>query len=642
MEIEMKKIFTQLKAISILSLLGMAGFFGTLKSPFLYDDAHAIVDNPYIQNLRDFQNQVGIENIFNRSVVQLTYALNLNMGQLNVFGFHLFNVLLHVAVGIVIYFVTHHLLFLESPKIRSRLAPLPMLAASLHLLHPMTVQTVTYLSSRSSLLVTLFYLLSFYFFMQAVRGHEMEGGKRKFFYALWVILFFLAGAGSKGIIVTLPVMALIYLAFKAPSVNVRKLLPIGLLVLSPLIIYLGVRYAHMGDLFTLKADPDSMSMDRMLYFLTQIKMLAFYYLGKLLLPFSLNFEPDVRLLPGVLNPEWLAGLAVLTLAGVGLYRQESRLLKLAGLWALVTIFPTSSFIPLKQIVTEHRVYLPGMGFFLCIGIGILTAVRSSKCRTLAALSVLLIFSTLTINRGLDFRSEIKLWEDTAMKSPQKALVHNNLAAGYLDKERVADAERELATTFDLDPDYTDAHLNIGYIHSRRENWQAAKAAFDRALLLGSGKADAFFNAGRVRNLLNQPEDALPLLLEAVKMKPHRTKYHFELGNAYRALNRKDEALAEYRLTLKSDPGHREAQNNIGVLFWGLKQYDLAEKAFKKSVVLGADNFEIHNNLASIYMLQKKPAQAIPHLKRMIDLKPENTKVRELLQIALALEKANNP
>ena len=60
----MKKIFTQIQAVALLTLLGMVGFFGTLQSPFLYDDAPTIVDNPYIQNLWDFQNQVGIENIF--------------------------------------------------------------------------------------------------------------------------------------------------------------------------------------------------------------------------------------------------------------------------------------------------------------------------------------------------------------------------------------------------------------------------------------------------------------------------------------------------------------------------------------------------------------------------------------------------
>jgi tetratricopeptide (TPR) repeat protein len=638
----MKKTFPQLQAIFILSLLGMLSFFGTLKSPFLYDDAHAIVDNPYIQNLWDFQNQVGIGNVFNRSAVLLTYAVNLDVGQLNVFGFHLVNILLHTCVGIALYFLTRHLLFLESPGIRSRLSALPMLTACIHLLHPMTVETVTYLSSRSSLLVTLFYLLGFYFFLQAIRSSEQGRGMEKLVAALLGILFFTLGAGSKGIVVTLPVMAMIYLWLKTPKTKFRKLLPMGLVVLSPLLIYLGYRYVQMGNLFILSADPDSMSMDRVLYFLTQMKVLVFYYLAKLFLPFNLNFEPDVRLLSEVLNPEWMAGLAVMALLGFGLYLQESKLMKFAGLWALVTIFPTSSFIPLKQIVTEHRAYLPGIGIFLGLSIGMLMAVSSSKSRLPAVFLVLLIFSLLTFNRGLDYRTEIHLWEDTAIKSPNKALVHNNLAAGYLAEERLEDANRALATVLDLDPLYTDAHLNLGFIHSRREKWPEAKVAFDRALILGSNKADAFYNAGRVRNFLRQPEKALPYLIQAVKMKPHRTNYHFELGNAYRLLERKDDALAQYRLTLKTDPDHLEAHNNIGVIFWTLKQYDLAEKSFKKAVSLGTDNFEIHNNLASIYMVLKKPKQAIPHLRRMIVFQPENAKARQLLEIARTIDNANNP
>jgi Flp pilus assembly protein TadD len=69
---------------------------------------------------------------------------------------------------------------------------------------------------------------------------------------------------------------------------------------------------------------------------------------------------------------------------------------------------------------------------------------------------------------------------------------------------------------------------------------------------------------------------------------------------------------------------------------------LAEKAFLKTVSLGADNFEIHNNLASIFMIQQKPEQAIPHLRRLIALQPDNAKVRQLLDIAMTLQKANNP
>jgi len=415
-----------------------------------------------------------------------------------------------------------------------------------------------------------------------------------------------------------------------------------MLVLSPLFIYLGYRYAQMGSLLTLKADPGSLAMDRGLYFLTQMKALVFYYLWKLFLPFNLNFEPDVRLVAGITDPQWMAGLGVMVLLGAGLYYQKSRLAIFACLWALVTILPTSSFIPLKQIVTEHRAYLPGIGICLVLGIGILTAARWPASRLAMVFSILLVFAFLTLNRGNDFRTEISLWQDTARKSPKKALVHNNLAAAYLAEERIDDARRELAVTLKLDPDYADAYLNRGFIFSRQKNWDQARAAFDRALLLGSNKADAFFNAGRVRTHLNRTEEAIPFFVKAVEMKAHRSEYHFELGNAYRAQKRMDEALREYRLTLKAEPDHMEAQNNIGVLFWTLKQYDFAKKAFKKAQVLGADNAEIHNNLASIYMIQKSPEQAIPHLRRLIVLQPENAQAKQLLEIAVTHQKANHP
>ncbi len=637
----MKKVFTQLQAIFILSLLGMVSFFATLRSPFLYDDAHAIVENPYIRDLWDFQNQVGIGNIFNRSVVLLTYAVNRQVGQLDVFGFHLVNILLHICVGIILYFLVEKLLAFESKEIRSRLAPLPLLAAAIHLLHPMTVETVTYLSSRSSLLVTLFYLLGIYYFIQIVQVKKPGGGLRSFFYASLVLVFFFLGAGSKGIIVTLPLMGMVALWFKTPKMKTHKFVLLCLLVLAPLLVYLGFRYVQTGGLFTLRADPDSMAMDRGLYFLTQMKVIIFYYLQKLLLPFNLNFEPDVRLIAGIWDLQWIVGLAVMVLLGASLYYQKSRLAMFAGLWALVTIFPTSSFIPLKQIVTEHRAYLPGIGICLGVGIGILLAARWPKSRTAMVFSFLSLFAFLTLQRGLDFQTEIRLWQDTANKSPQKALVHNNLAAAYLAEERLDDTRRELAITLDLDPEYTDAHMNLGFIHSRQKKWQEARAAFDRALLLGSDKADAFFNAGRVRIHLKLTEEAVPFFVEAIEMKPHRATYHFELGNAYRSLNRVDEALTEYRLAIQEEPDHREAHNNIGVLFWRLKQYDLAKKAFNKTLELGADNAEIHNNLASIYMVQEKPGQAIPHLRRLVALQPKNAKARHLLEIAVALEKATH-
>ena len=156
----------QLKVLALLCFFGMAVFFATVHSPFLYDDAHAILDNPYIKDLAEFQQTVGIQNIFNRSVLLLTFSINHALGQANVFGFHLINITLHICVGIVFYFLAIELLILEQPSIRPTLRKLPLVASLIHLFNPVAVESVTYISSRSSVLATLFYLLSFYFLVR--------------------------------------------------------------------------------------------------------------------------------------------------------------------------------------------------------------------------------------------------------------------------------------------------------------------------------------------------------------------------------------------------------------------------------------------------------------------------------------------
>lgn len=639
----MKPWTPQIKSTALIAALGLLAFFGTLHSPFVYDDLNTIVDNPYIANLSEFQSTVGIENIFNRSVLLLTFAVNRAIGQLDVFGFHLGNILIHVCVGIVFYFLTAELLFLESSKSRTRLQRLPLLASLIYLLHPLAVEPVSYLSSRSSLLATLFYLLSFFYFVRFLRGRS--AGKEetgKFLYPVLSLLYFLLGTGTKGIIVTLPVMAAVYFWFQSGEANPRKLAPALGAILLPLFLYAGYRALKTGSLLTLKTDPTALLMDRGLYFLTQVKEIVFYYLLKLFLPLNLNLEPDARLVSGIGDPGWMAGLAIMLVLGTGIWLWGSRLMQFAFLWALVTILPTSSIVPLKQIVTEHRAYLPGVGISLFLGRVFLSFPGLAGRRAVLAYGFILLLSALTLNRGLDFRGEVILWEDTARKSPRKALVHNNLAAAYLGVKRYEAARRELERTLRLNPRHSDAYINVGHIDAHEKRWRQARDAFDRAIELGSAKAGAFYNAGKIRMRLNRPAEAVPFLEKAAAMKPHVAEFHFELANAYRIIRRYDEALLEYRQALKIQPGHIQALNNIGVIFWNLKDFGLAEKQFKKVLAQGEDGVEIHNNLASLYMLKNRYGEAIPHLKRLIALQPHNVKARQMLRAALALKDGNRP
>ena len=103
----------------IITTIGTSVYISSFYSPFLYDDDHAIVNNPYIQDLNEFQEIVGIEQVHNRSFLLLTYALNLDLGGNQPFGFHLLNSVLHACNGILLFFLCWEFLGKENPEIKN-------------------------------------------------------------------------------------------------------------------------------------------------------------------------------------------------------------------------------------------------------------------------------------------------------------------------------------------------------------------------------------------------------------------------------------------------------------------------------------------------------------------------------------------
>jgi protein O-mannosyl-transferase len=630
----MGSIGYQLKSVTLLACIGLLAFWATLHSPFLYDDTHAIIENPYIEHLNDFQNTVGIENIFNRSVLLLTFAVNRELGGLDVFGYHLTNVLIHILTGLVWYFLVSELLLLEAPQ--HRFKHLPLVCAAIHLVNPLTVQTVTYISSRSSGLATFFYLIAFYIFCRLVRPRQNSLSLTEQIVSIAGILAALfLGVGTKEIVVTFPLMAVIYIWLITPPENRKSLKATIACILLPLLFYLCYRFIELGNIFSLKLDPTSEATSRYLYFLSQIKVTVNYYLFKLLLPVNLNFEPDIRLLQGLLDGQLFFATGVLVTGAIIIARQKSSLLLFAFVWFVITLLPSSSFIPLKQIATEHRTYLPGMGFSLALGWMFLNVQPARTLMTGILLAFLSFNFLLTVNRSLDYRSEVTLWKDTVQKSPNKALVHNNLATAYMGAKMFEEAEGELAITLGLNPTQSDAYANLGHIQFQRKNWNEAIVEFDRAIVMESNKSDTFYFSGLARSNQNAYEKAIPFLQKAIKMQPQIARYHFGLGEAYRQLGSFDEALSEFRQVLEIQPEHPQARNNIGVIFWNLKAYKKAEIEFKKALGIQQNLPEIHNNLAALYLVSNSYAKAIPHLEQVLELQPEHSTARKLLDHALS-------
>jgi Flp pilus assembly protein TadD len=618
-------------SIVILTAIGTSVYVSAISAPFLYDDNHAIINNTYIQNLDEFQEIVGIERVLSRSFLLLTYALNLHLGNGHSFGFHLFNTILHICTGILLFFLSWELLEKENPEIRSRLKNLPLVASLIHVLNPLNVETVVYLSSRSSLLATFFYLIATLTFVRWKKNSDCQSllVKLLIFPSILLVVLFL-GFGSKAIIATMPIMAAIYLWVFSDSLNLKKLLLSTLPLFICLLIYLFIKGYQTGYIFSLGNDPSSIGQSRLPYLFSQFGVAFYYYALKLFLPINLNFEPDLRLISDFFNFKIVISIGIIFFIWTKAIKFPSKIAKFGLIWIFVTLAPTSTFIPLKQIATEHRLYLPGVGFCLVFGTLWLNATRFLTIRKLLLLSTLLFMAVLSTNRSLDFKSEILIWEDVVKKSPKKVLAHNNLAIELLNKDMDELAEKHLKTALKLDPAFKSANLNLGHIFFKRKDYLQAKKYFDLAIFYGENTGLIFYNVGLTQIRLNNPLDGIKYFKKAIAQKPENPDYHYALGNAYKTLKRKDEAIKEFKKTLNLDPKNSSSQNNMGVIFFENGMHRLAEDAFLKTLRINNQHAEAYNNLATLYLKTGKYELAVKNLKQYMVLKPFDLKKAEVL------------
>ncbi len=612
-----------IQRLIVLAALTLLAFYGTLSTPMLYDDDHAVVNSEATKSLDLYPQAFHPDNLLNRPVLQFTFALNRELNGLDVFGYHLVNIALHLGVGLVFYFLVFELLSLVPKQIRHEWHQVPLWAAAIHLLHPLAVEPVAYISSRSSLLASLFFLLGLICLVKFYKRESDTGFGGLELLAGFGVFFYL-GCGSKAIVVTLPIIAVIYLVLLREGRFLKDHGTEALLILSPALLYLFWRTSQLGTMTSLPGDLASATMSRTLYALTQIKSFVSFYLLKFFLPVNQNFEPDVRLVSGMSDiGVWLALIFMLGL-GFFLYKKTPRLLWFGGAWSVITLLPTSSLIPLKQIVVEHRFYLPGMGMCLLLAGLIHLAIQKPVLRNSAYGVILFLCFFLTQNRVQDFKTDVTIWEDTALKSPNKALVHNNLATTYLGQKRYDDAERALLTTLKLDPNHSQARINLGVMYARQGQLEKAVEEFTGLINRGSSDPVVLYNAGLALKNLERPEQALPFLQKATERTPANADWLFTLGQVYQSLKKNDEALLAYRNSLRVNPDNPMVHLNMGTVFWDQQHFYFADNEFQIAHRLKPDSTVILSNLVSSNMLFQNYEQAIHYLDLWLKLEPDNT------------------
>jgi tetratricopeptide (TPR) repeat protein len=353
------------------------------------------------------------------------------------------------------------------------------------------------------------------------------------------------------------------------------------------------------------AAQETSALSRQEYFLTQWLVVC-RYLRLLVLPVGLNFDYDFPIQHALSGETLAAGafLMLLFFLGVFFYRRGARLPAFGVFWFFLTLSVESSFIPIRDVIFEHRVYLPMLGFAVTIS-WFLWRIFSSRPRLFIGLSATLIFvfGTGTYLRNRVWASELALWQDTVRKSPNKARPVNNLGVTYLERGELDKAYDCYRKAIALNPNYMDAYINLGDLYEKRKDYAKAIDSYLKALTFGPKTSAPYENLGRAYGQLGRYEDALKYLGQAIEKNPYSVKAYAHRGTIYDRLGRFDEAIDAYRKAVEVDPTYAFALKTLGSLYGKKGDYPRSILYLRKAGQLSPNDPDIHYQLGIGYLRQ---------------------------------------
>lgn len=616
--IRILKDINSTKIIIILTLVPII-YLNTIYSPFHYDDFGVAIKSDLIEpDLSYFwEKTTGV--FLHRLFLLYSFALNYHWGNGSVASYHIINIIFHILNSLLIYFILkniirHNLSFSE--KIgpldkKTQLKSFPFLSSLIFAVHPMNTETVTYISSRSSGMVTFFFLLSLYFFIHGTSLTYLTkktNNKIAYLYYALSLLGFLIGLGTKETIVSLPAIIILYLYYfvnreKTLSKFIVKFKWHFIAVFIPAIAYLAYRKASTGSIFLAQTDDGIRLYGRYYYFITQLKISVFYYLKLFIFPINLNVYPMMTVSTSMFDllifMSFLTIVCLLTFAVIVSWRNQAfvknKLISFAILWYFITLLPSSSFIPLNDLISEHRVYLPSIGCSILFGI-VLTGFRSSlygrikfiPYKNLLVALVLLLFSLLTVQRNTVWKSGYSLWKDSALKTPNYAKPHLGLGREYNNRGLNDLAVEELKIAINLLPEgHSESHYNLGKVYSDLKQYKNAISEFILAIQYNKSNHTAIFSLGNAYSKIDQFDKAIKTFNKANRVFYSKYKKGYleavhNLGEVYGKMGELNKAIKQFEEVLKIDPGHILANENLAQGYKYLGDLKKAEFYLKKA------------------------------------------------------------
>ena len=613
-----------------------------LQGPFLWDDTYLAGTNPFIKSplliLESFRHYLFLDSYSThyRPVQNISFMPDYWLWGDNPFGFHLSNIIWHVAAGVMLFLLLRRLLRnLAQPTLSEGGSHfLAFFLALTWVVHPVHSAAIDYVSGRADSLACFFACTAWLGFLRARTFSNLA--LRVSAYNGCFLLGLLALCSRETAVIWLLLFLLYHLVGDREASHQTKWLVLTA-CLALMAAYAGLRHLPPPRVHGGGAPDWPASMRTVL----MLRALGDY--GRLMVfPSHLHMERTVFDPIPLRDPtKWrsnsgveylsLLGLALLVVFAAGMrWRKPGRRLRVAGAaWFFIAYLPTSNIVGLNATVAEHWLYLPSIGFLLFLAGCVIALPRRTHAWSIGlTLLFILGLGTRSYYRSEDWSSAETFFRRTLAGSGSSRAA-TNLALVYSRRGDYARAEKLLRRVLQLSPDDPIARNNLAdALRHLGRNAEAEKllvATTERTKQIEKDYPRTWVvaaNLARLRHYEKNDKEAFAILAQARKDNPdvwELVSYEAELLREDRGPKAAQQIVEQFA---RRNPWHYGAALALGRVYAEKGDAPAATEALLRASRLDVRDVEALNLLAQIRIRQHRLNDAYLAQRRALGRQPD--------------------
>jgi tetratricopeptide (TPR) repeat protein len=514
-------------AVLIMMVLCTITYSNHFQNDFHFDDSHTIQNNVYIRNIHNIPlfftdgstSSTLPQNQSYRPVVTTSLAIDYWLGGgYYLFFFHLDTFLLFLLQGLLMVWFFRKIFNLTAPAIKFN-TYVALIAIPFYLLHPAIAETVNYVIARSDLQSTLAVVAAFVLYQYSKRCN------RFYLYLIPIII----GTLAKPTAIMFAPLLFFYVLFFEEQLSLTDIFSKRVFSVIkktlPSFICCVFLYWLQGYLTPKTWQPGGTA--PLQYLITQPFVIAHYF-QMFFWPNGLSADSDWGLISGMSDWRFITGsafiLVMLVIAFFTSRKKELRPISFGILWFFLALLPTSSIIPLAEVLNDHRMFFPFVGLLISISWTIALLIKSYLPKYKAAMVTVLIAILATSAYATWQRNEVwyneeTLWHDVTIKSPNNGRGLMNYGLSKMAAGDYAAADIYYTRALKLLPSYFSLYVNLGILKAATNQPVLAESYFKMGQAYGSNYPDAYIYYARFLNQQHRYAEATTNLQQAIALSP---------------------------------------------------------------------------------------------------------------------------